>query len=434
MSRNPLRALPPGVPWQPIPFPLREGLRLAARLLGPLLRPDQLDPVAGYLFARTGAALFWKPTSEQEFVQHACQVYLGLFDAGMNVAPEKLMALHVLVSSELEGSQETLFAAQTRAEEKSLDEVEKGQALLSYYARLVEAWKLLAAVPAMAKELYVGTAGKHLTAEEYLAADSSRIRILSLAASIPNIAPYPINLLVRGVDRHIRNANYHQAGIQIRGRRPTRFLLKDRKWSREMTVDEIEQCVQMLNTTVQALQTGLLIARINHGVAYSAEVGKITGHDERYEAYMIEMAAADSGFEPVAMEMTPKEVSLHLRLMRGAFSQKERDVTQYLKRSDGSVTKKVFQEPAFVWNTTEQLINLLSYVVMPIRGRDLRIRVEGADGEPMGSLAVSAESTSKLGPDFGINDLLSEAKGAVEDTSPVDLERSEAISGERPDV
>src|SRR5947199_9876344 len=125
MSENPLRALPRGAPWQPVPMLMREGVRLAAELLGPLLGPETFDPMTGYLLARTGAALFFKPASEKAFVRQACEVYMGLFDAGMRIGAKTLMELHVLVSKDLEGAQEALFAAQSHAKSKQLNEMEK---------------------------------------------------------------------------------------------------------------------------------------------------------------------------------------------------------------------------------------------------------------------------------------------------------------------
>lgn len=422
MSDNPYIPLPADAPWDPSFFLYEEASVTFDRVLGHLLRRAP-DSVADYLLFRAGGSIMWKSSADHQFIRQACEVYLGLFDLAMKKASIKLMEAHLIVSSDYQGAHEAVLAAEKASETPGLNPVQRAEGLLSYYARLFESWKLLAAVPALAKEIFADTAGADLSAADYVAQDRKRRSILSLAAVLPGVAPHPINILARGVDPHIRNAASHQGGLQVQGRNPPRFVLRDRRWTRVMTQEEIEAAVAQLELTVSALQIGLVLGRANYPDEYGREARKYLREDDRYGVQFVEMAAAHNGFEAMEIGSSDSELKFVLRLSPGAHSREETEVTQY-RRREGQVTRSVRTEPAFVWSTNRQVIKVLSLVAAFVGGKDLEIAVRGRDGEDLGRFSAPAELTSRLllSEGLSIEELLQSGDNRLVDRAPFDEE------------
>ena len=108
-----------------------------------------------------------------------------------------------------------------------------------------------------------------------------------------------------------------------------RFRLRDRKWSKTVSVEEIERLADELDSTVSALQIGALLLRLCYPDEYMLVIRSLK-QDERYEAQALEMACHSHGFDVLSLLISDSHVDAHLRLMTGACSSPETPVTSLL--------------------------------------------------------------------------------------------------------
>lgn len=398
------------------------GLETFVGLFRDLIPLDQPHPWAQYLMEREGARLAFTPTAKKRTIHDACAVYIGLMHAGMKIDGPSLMSLSLNVMEEYQSSQEVLLASTQHAHEDGLTIVERGKALLAWYADLLEAWKLMCAVPCFAKELFQGRA-RRPNIGDYIQHDGppNREDLLSSGLVIPSVSSLPLNVLVRGVDRHVRNAHDHKGGVTIIGRNETvRFRLRDRKWSQTVSIEEIEKLADHLASTVSALQIGALLLRLCYPSEYMVAARNLK-QDERYEAQALEMACHSHGFDVLSLQISDSEIEAHLRLMTGACSSPETPVTRYLRMGDGSVHRSDRTEPAFTWSTRRQLAQVIAMIAPFLSGRGLCFRVEGQRSEDLGGLRALPEVTELLGEGMTPDDFVRATDDGLVDESPVDL-------------
>lgn len=398
------------------------GLETFVDVFHDLIPLNQPHPWAQYLMEREGARLFFVPTAKKRAIRDACAVYIGLMHAGMKLDGPSLMSLSLSVMAEYQGSQEVLLASNQHAHDDGLSIVERGKALLAWYADLLEAWKLLCATPCFAKELLQRKAARP-NVSDYIHHDGPRDRedLFSSTLVIPSVSPFPLNVLIRGVNRRVRNAHDHKSGVKILGRNEAvRFQLSDRKWSQTVSVEEIEELTDDLDSTVSALQIGALLLRVCYPREYMQAVRGLE-QDERYEGQAFEMACHSHGFDVLSLQMGERDVEARLRLMTGACSSSETPVTRYVRLSDGSVHRSDRIEPAFTWSTRRQIAQVVAMVAPVLSGRRLDIRVEGQRSENLGGLRAPPELTDGLAQQMTPEDFVTAADDGLVDESPVDV-------------